>query len=73
MVKNTFEMMKYYELNYRSNNLKIKFIKYLILYYIAYSTPLSNIIIEFQKILVGKIGKGFVWTNKKLPILCQLI
>jgi len=60
MVKNTFEMMKYYELNCRSKSLKIKFIKYLILYYIIYSTPLSNIIIEFQKILVGKIGKGFV-------------
>ena len=60
MVKNIFEMMKYYELDYRSNDLRIKFIKYLILYYITYSTPLSNIIIEFQKILVGKIGKGFV-------------
>jgi|TARA_B110000438_G_scaffold303686_1_gene366496 hypothetical protein len=60
MVKNTFEIMEYHRLNYRSNDLKIKFIKYLILYYIVYSTPLSNIIIEFQKIRGNKIGKGFV-------------
>jgi hypothetical protein len=60
MVKNTFEIMEYYRLNYRSNDLKIKFIKYLILYYIVYSTPLSNIIIKFQKIRGNKIGKGFV-------------
>jgi hypothetical protein len=60
MVKNTFEMMKYYELNCRSRSLKIKFIKYWILYSTVYSTPLSNFILKFQKILAGKIGKGFV-------------
>jgi len=52
--------MKYYELNCRSRSLKIKFIKYWILYSTVYSTPLSNFILKFQKILAGKIGKGFV-------------
>jgi len=60
MVKNTFEMMKYYEVNCRSRSLKIKFIKYWILYSTVYLTPLSNFILKFQKILAGKIGKGFV-------------
>ena len=50
MVKNTFEMMKYYELNCRSRSLKIKFIKYWILHSIVYLTPLSNIIVKFQKV-----------------------
>ncbi len=60
MVKNTFEMMKYYELNCRSRSLKIKFIKYWILHSTVYLTPLSNIIVKFQKVQGRKIGNGFV-------------